>query len=130
MAKTSGGCLCGAVRLHIDGEPVRQGICHCLDCRKTHGALFSAFAIFPRAAVTCTGEPREYTGHYGRRNFCGACGSHLFALYDDNPELIEVFAGVLDEPDALPRPTYELWTVRRERWLPELGLKEYERNRE
>ena len=40
MANITGGCVCGKVRFEADGEPDRVGICHCLDCRKYHGALF------------------------------------------------------------------------------------------
>ena len=47
----TGGCLCGDVRIVASGRPYRVGICHCLDCRKQHGALFHASAIFPRDAV-------------------------------------------------------------------------------
>ncbi len=54
----SGGCLCGRVRFCVTGTPYRVGICHCLDCRKHHGALFHASAIFPRTAATIDGEPR------------------------------------------------------------------------
>jgi len=38
--------------------------------------------------------------------------------------------GSLDAPDQL-MPTYELWTIRRESWLPPFPLKRrYEHNRE
>ena len=40
METFSGGCLCGDVRLVATGRPYRVGLCHCLDCRKHHGALF------------------------------------------------------------------------------------------
>jgi len=119
----TGGCLCGSVRLVASGEPDRVGICHCLDCRKHHGALFYAAAIFPRAAVTVTGETREYSG----RHFCPRCGSSVFALSADE---VEVHLGSLDAPDQLT-PTYECWTVRREAWLPGFRLqKRYKRDRE
>jgi hypothetical protein len=52
MDRYTGGCLCGDVRITASGEPYRVGICHCLDCRKHHGALFDASAIFPDEAVT------------------------------------------------------------------------------
>jgi len=48
----TGGCLCGSVRIVASGRPYRVGVCHCLDCRKHHGALFHASAIFPQDAVT------------------------------------------------------------------------------
>jgi hypothetical protein len=91
MDRLTGGCLCGHVRIVASGRPYRVGLCHCLDCRKHHGALFHASAVFPLAAVTIDGETRDYAG----------------------------------------RPTYELWTVRRESWLPPFPLKRrYDRNRE
>ncbi|MDV6472597.1 GFA family protein, partial [Pseudomonas aeruginosa] len=43
---------------------------------------------------------------------------------------IEVSLGALDAPDRF-QPTYELWTVRREGWLPAFPLaRHYERDRE
>jgi hypothetical protein len=110
MERFTGGCLCGAVRLTATGRPYRVGLCHCLDCRKHHGALFHASAIFPQAAVVVEGETRSYAG----RCFCPRCGSSVFARTADE---VEVSLGALDAPDQL-RPTYELWTVRRESWLP------------
>ena len=40
MDRVTGGCLCGDVRIVASGRPYRVGLCHCLDCRKHHGALF------------------------------------------------------------------------------------------
>ena len=110
MRRVTGGCLCGDVRVVATGEPYRVGLCHCLDCRKHHGALFFAAAIFPQDAVTITGE----TGQYAGRHFCPRCGSSVFARFGDE---VEVHLGSLDAPDQLV-PTYENWVVRRESWLP------------
>src|SRR5688572_17043216 len=38
MDSFTGGCLCGNVRIVASGLPYRVGLCHCLDCRKHHGA--------------------------------------------------------------------------------------------
>ncbi len=48
MEKITGGCLCGDVRFAASGQPYRVGICHCLDCRKHHGALFMRPPSFPK----------------------------------------------------------------------------------
>lgn len=124
MDRLTGGCLCGNVSLIASGRPNRVGLCHCLDCRKHHGALFSASAIFPRAAVTMiTGETREYAG----RTFCPRCGSSVFARTADE---IEVHLGAFDDTDQFV-PTYESWVSRRESWLPAFPLAHrYERDRE
>ena len=123
MESYRGGCLCGDVRVVASGRPYRVGICHCLDCREHHGALFQTSAIFPAEAVTIDGETREYDGRY----FCPRCGSPLFGRSGDE---IEVNLGILDDIDQL-RPTYELWTIRRESWLPPFPLnRRYERDRD
>jgi hypothetical protein len=62
MDRFTGGCLCGNVRIVAAGRPYRVGLCHCLDCRKHHGALFHASAVFPQDAVTIDGETRDYGG--------------------------------------------------------------------
>ena len=115
MNQVTGGCLCGDVRISARGEPYRVGLCHCLDCRKHHGALFHASAIFPEKAVTVSGETREFRG----RHFCPRCGGSVFGRSGDE---VEVSLGALDDIDRF-RPTYELWTVRREGWLPEFPLR-------
>ena len=62
MDRFTGGCLCGDVRIVASGRPYRVGLCHCLDCRKHHGALFHASAIFPQDAVTIDGESATTPG--------------------------------------------------------------------
>lgn len=122
MRQFTGGCLCGSVRVVASGAPYRVGLCHCLDCRKFHGALFHASAVFPQDAVNIEGETRHYKGRF----FCPRCGSSVFSRTKDE---VEVNLGSLDAPDQLV-PTYELWTIRREAWLPSFSLKQYERDRD
>ncbi|MEP1207315.1 MAG: GFA family protein [Rhizobiaceae bacterium] len=114
MTKFTGGCLCGDVRLVATGDPDRVGLCHCLNCRKHHGALFYAAAIFPQDAVTIEGETHEFEG----RHFCPRCGGSVFAR---SGEETEVHLGTLDAPNQL-QPSYEGWTIRRESWLPPFPL--------
>jgi hypothetical protein len=118
-----GGCSCGAVRYVATGRPFRVGICHCIDCRKHHGALFHTAAVFSQDAVEIEGEMRDYKG----RCFCSNCGSSVLAFHGDE---IEVPLGSMDAPDQLI-PTYEIWTARRETWLPKFPkMKQYERGRD
>jgi hypothetical protein len=123
MDDFSGGCLCGTLRFVATGQPYRVGICHCMDCRKNHGAIFHASAIFPEGAVTITGIWHSY----GDRSFCPTCGSPVFAHIGDE---IGINLGAFDAPDQF-RPTYELWTIRRESWLPAFpGMRQFNQNRE
>jgi hypothetical protein len=123
MTQYTGSCLCGKVRFQASGQPHRVGICHCMDCRKHHGALFHASAIFPSDAVTIAGETRAFAG----RHFCPECGSSVFGQSADETELN---LGSMDNIGQF-KPTYELWTIRREPWLPAFpGMRLYERDRE
>ncbi|MDW3205352.1 MAG: GFA family protein [Alphaproteobacteria bacterium] len=123
MDRSTGGCQCGDVRFVATGRPYRVGLCHCLDCRKHHGALFHASAVFPQDAVTIEGR----TGDYEGRHFCPRCGSSVFSRSGDE---IEIHMGSLDAPDQFV-PTYELWTLRRESWLPDFPtLRRYDRDRD
>ncbi|MDQ2094176.1 GFA family protein [Rhodalgimonas zhirmunskyi] len=109
MTQITGGCLCGDIRITATGAPLRTGVCHCLDCRKHHGALFYAAAIFPENAVSVEGTPSSFEGRY----FCPRCGSSVFARSEGE---VEVHLGTLDTPNQFT-PDYELWTIRRESWL-------------
>ncbi|MEO0636415.1 MAG: GFA family protein [Pseudomonadota bacterium] len=122
MSVATGGCSCGAIRFAAAGDPLRVGVCHCLDCRKHHGTPFYAAAIFASTAVTLEGTPRFHEG----RAFCPRCGSSVYAV---SGEEIELHLGAMDEPGRF-KPQYELWTTRREPWLrPIEGAEQFDKDR-
>jgi len=113
-----GACACGKVRFEARGEPYRVGVCHCLTCRRVHGAPFNFYVVFPTDAVTVTGEVTVFhSSEHGRRYACASCQAPVYSHYD-HPDEIDLYPGALDE-QGLFQPTYELWTSRRESWLPE-----------
>jgi len=102
-----GGCACGQVRFEARGEPYRVGVCHCLTCRKAHGT-FNFFAVFPTGDVTVTGDAIEFaSSEQAQRYSCRSCGAPVHSTYGRDDEI------------GLFLPSYELWTIRREPWLPE-----------
>ncbi|MEO3386710.1 GFA family protein [Mesorhizobium sp. CAU 1741] len=105
-----GGCLCGAVRYEVRGAPVRSGLCHCLDCRKTSGSLYAAFAVWKADDFSSRGE----IAVYGNRGFCPRCGSRIAWVNDGEAE---VSLGSMDDAPIDILPDYELWVGRRESWL-------------
>jgi len=112
--RRSGSCLCGGVQFVVTGDPMRTGLCHCKDCRKTSGSAFSAFAVWPLAAF----ETNGIVNSYGGRSFCPTCGSRVSSVGDDE---VEVMVGSLDlAPTEGLKPAYELWIGRREHWLQPL----------
>jgi hypothetical protein len=125
-----GGCACGKVRFEARGEPYRVGVCHCLTCRKAHGAPFNFYAVFPTEAVMVSGEVIEFaSSEHARRYSCASCGAPIYSTYGRDDEFY-LYPGSFDEP-GLFAPSYELWTIRREPWLPEFVsvVSRYERDR-
>ncbi len=106
-----GGCMCGAVRYEVEGEAYQSGLCHCTKCRKLTGSIFSATANWRRSKFKMDGE----ISTYDKRSFCPICGSRLFFMLDD---AVEVFIGTLDQAPNDIHPMVEVWTIRRESWLP------------
>lgn len=126
MTRT-GACNCGAVRLVLEGEPSRIGVCHCHTCRRETGSAFMAFAVWNRSQATVTGETRHWAADTDQRHFCPACGSALFAIGEDDE--IEVRLGCLDTAPSGLTPSYELWVGRREAWLPPVAAAQHRGNR-
>jgi len=126
----TGGCACGQVRFEARGEPYRVGVCHCMTCRKALGAPFNFYVVFPTESVTVSGDVQVFnSSEQGRRYSCQDCGSPIYSHYD-KPDEIDLYGGSFDEP-GLWQPTYELWTRRREPWLPEFPsvIRRYEEDR-
>jgi hypothetical protein len=110
-----GRCACGAVRLRVNAAPREVNLCHCMTCRRIHGAPFSVYAIFPRDAVEVDGETRAWaSSETGRRHHCPQCGSPVYLAFDGVDE-IEVPTGLFDETGLYP-PQYELWCRSAEPW--------------
>ena len=118
-----GGCLCGAVRYSVQGEPLHVGRCHCSDCRKESGSAFTVYAQWPADALELIGELATYDG----RSFCPRCGSRLLCLDDAT---VEVRIGSLDDAPFALRPEAEIWVKRREPWLsPVQGASQHQQSR-
>ena len=114
MNVRTGGCLCGAIRYSVRGEPFHVGRCHCADCRKESGSAFTVYAQSPAEPFELEGEAPTYYG----RSFCPTCGSRLFCLQED---AVEIRAGSLDEAPFGLCPQAEIWIKRREPWLDAVG---------
>jgi hypothetical protein len=119
----SGGCLCGAVRYTVRGEPFHVGRCHCADCRKRSGSAFIVYGQWPLQAFKSSGEYATYEGD----SFCARCGARLFMVEED---VVEVCLGTLDDAPFELRPQAEIWIKRREPWLHEVeGASQHRENR-
>jgi hypothetical protein len=102
----TGGCLCGAVRFSVTAPLGGLMFCHCKRCQRRTGTAFGVAAIAAPGSVSVTAgadELRTYVPEAGRpKQFCGRCGSQLFATDPAGGDVAFVRFGTLDEPPDLP----------------------------
>jgi hypothetical protein len=118
-----GGCLCGAVRYRVEGQPLHAGYCHCRMCQRAAGAPVVAWGAWPADRFAwLQGKPGRFASSAkGERSFCPSCGTSLTSVDPGDRRLVEVTLASLDDPAAFP-PEEHIWTASRIRWL-ELGDK-------
>ena len=54
MQKRTGGCLCGAVRFEVKGDPEIFHACHCRNCQLMTGSAFAICLYFPAQDIRIT----------------------------------------------------------------------------
>jgi hypothetical protein len=113
MTTLKGSCLCGKLRFEVTGEPLFQGFCQCLDCRKVGAGHYAAMG-YPSAAVKVTGPSTTYSkpGDSGKpihRNFCPTCGSMVFDQGDAFAGVTIVNGALLDDPEDF-KPSHVVYT--------------------
>ena len=100
----TGGCLCGGVRYRFTGPCRDVIICHCENCRRTHGHV-SAYTALPKARFELLGDATLAWYHDAspdtQRGFCRRCGASLFWDANDGAGRISVAAGSLDDSRGL-----------------------------
>jgi hypothetical protein len=115
-----GGCLCKAARYSVSAAPIITRTCWCRVCQYIGAGSATVNVCFPSAALTVTGELRDYSlvadsGNVAHRRFCPTCGTHLFSASEARPHLVFVRAGTLDDP-SIARPAMTIWTESAPEW--------------
>lgn len=133
MPDRKGGCLCGAVRYVLKGEPRASTVCHCTHCQKQSGSVLSFNLVIRESDYEQSGETMIYvdkgdSGNPVYRHFCGHCGSPILAKIAALPGKVVVKAGTLNSMDGL-QPQAEIYTEHAVKWLaPVEGIKRFAQN--
>lgn len=100
---TKGSCLCGAVTYELTSLRDQLFFCHCHFCQKANGTAFSANAMIPRDnfhLLTDEDNLVAYESSPGKtRYFCATCFNPIWHEKADQPELITLRLGSLDQVD-------------------------------
>ena len=120
----TGRCLCGAVQYSLRGEPIVTAICHCKNCQRQAGSAFSIMALAKTDRVEITGDLKTYSdtadsGAVVERKFCPNCGSAMFSVKAETPELTIIKAGTFDDVSWL-KPITQVWCKSAQPWV-EIG---------
>ena len=118
----TGHCLCGAISYEFDNAPAMTGICHCKNCQRQAGSAFSTLAGVPKTEFRLSGEPKLYedadtkSGNAVSRYFCGDCGSPIYSALPDNPEVLFLKTGTLDDTSTF-EPQFNVWCDSKQNWV-------------
>jgi hypothetical protein len=113
-------CVCGQLKIELQGEFLGGGICHCLTCQQRTGSVFATLAGFA-PPFTVTGAATEYVragdqGSKARFRFCPVCGSTVFHTDESNDKLVLVAVGAFADP-SFPAPADSVYTCRKHAWV-------------
>jgi hypothetical protein len=115
----AGSCLCGSVRYQVRGPLGHMDHCHCVHCRKSHGAAFATYIEVPWEALDILAGRDALTTYAAdsgtKRSFCRTCGANILC-YVDGDRIVEVTAGTLDTPVAV-RPQSHIFVRSKVEWF-------------
>jgi hypothetical protein len=101
-----GGCLCGAVRYRVSGEPARTMVCHCTFCQRFTGSSFYAESIFAEEQVRIHGPaPSVYahrsdgSGKLVYLHSCPRCSTTFSLTFERSPTFRAISRGTFDDPN-------------------------------
>jgi hypothetical protein len=125
--ETEGGCACGRISYHVDGELSRVDWCYCRTCQRQSGSAFLPFASFQPASISWIQQPDIMASStIAKRYFCKDCGSVMGMSYDFQPDEIGITCGTVEGP--VPPPSAHIFLKDKPSWftVPDDGAKRQE----
>lgn len=128
----TGECMCGSVRFAISAPLLGAAICHCKRCQRRTGTDHSVTGLTqPHSFEIVDGEdfvsayiPNDDGWH---KFFCQKCGGQLFTRSPENPDLLAVRMGALDQDPGI-RPGVHQFVAYAAAWedIPDDGLPRFD----
>lgn len=94
-----GSCLCGAVKIELNGNITDIIHCHCSLCRKSSGTAYATNGFIESKDLNVSGK--EFLAFYEvkpgkKRHFCRVCASPIYSSNDQNKDKLRVRLGIFD----------------------------------
>ena len=98
----TGRCECGAVAFEISGDLKAPSACHCTQCRRISGHVWSGTSVdHGNLRFTADGGLKWYkSSDWAERGFCDTCGASLF-YRPIGGDRVSVAAGAIDAPSGM-----------------------------
>ena len=118
----TGRCMCGTVSYSVSEPLLGMALCYCKRCQRRTGTAFSATALTQPGSFEITDgadsvKTYEPGGDGWNKSFCSECGGQLYTSNPENPDLIAIRAGSLDEDPGV-RPGLHQFTDYASAWWP------------
>ena len=103
----TGHCLCGGVRFEISEPFIVAIYCHCTRCQRRSGSAAARSGRIVPGSLTVTEGEQLVTAYQPpdgfAKDFCGRCGSALWASSPADPGMLFVRLGAIDgDPGIRP----------------------------
>ena len=121
MTLRTAACSCGQLLAHVEGDPVRVSVCHCLACQRRTGSVFGQQARFAREKVRISGQSTTYVrvgdeGSEVRFHFCPHCGATVYYEAEGLEDSVAIPVGAFADPQ-FPAPTVSVYEERKHAWV-------------
>ena len=117
-----GGCLCGAIRYRVNGNPQRASVCHCTSCQRRTGSSFGFHAFFEEQNIEFTGDElttyehrSDESNNWVRLHFCKRCGTTVMIKTERFPGEPIITVGTFDDPNWVKIDRH-IWTRSAQHW--------------
>ena len=122
--KTTGSCLCGAVKYVVNGPIKAVANCHCNTCQKTTGSVFATTAVIGEKDLEII-EGQDSLANYQvsekvTKYFCRTCGTPIFNFHKKYPGNCMTQVGSLDEP-SLAAPAINIFCESMLPWVKDIA---------
>ena len=104
----TGECMCGKVTFEVNEPLIGVALCYCKRCQRRTGTGVSVTGLTRPGSFALTGGEESVSGYEPgdggfNKFFCRACGGQLYTSHPDNPDILAVRLGALNEdPGVLP----------------------------
>ena len=130
MAPVRGSCLCGGVQFEIGGTLDNPLNCHCINCRKQHGAAFRTRVRVNKADFHWV-QGADLVTYYEStsgvfRGFCRVCGSPILNKFSGGDHALPhnasasdrygIPVGILDGDPGV-RPAFHVFVRSKAEWF-------------